>query len=129
MSQYQPVSLNTIRAAIMWGGLPTPRLKQVWVFAPPNRPPWSTVHAIFGCIEIQRMCFEDNTPRSEAKAWLRQKLSDCFAQDIQVQVIETTLNGAVIVAMLFCWVEEKDTTPVDEVRINIGHRAKTVIPF
>jgi len=108
MSQYQPVSLNTIRAAIMWGGLPTPRLKQVWVFKPSNRPPWSTVQATFSLSEILRKY----SPRPHRYSGLddltpfRRQLIDCFARDITVVELYILLSKDELVARLACSVEK-----------------------
>jgi hypothetical protein len=102
MPKYQPVSLNSIRAAIQWGGLPTPRLKQVWVFAPAGRRPWSTVHAYFNRREIEDLCLADDSTRGEVFAWLRCRLSDSFAQDIQVALIMHRPGSNELCAMLTC---------------------------
>jgi len=108
MSQYQPVSLNTIRAAIMWGGLPTPRLKQVWCFAPPNRPPWSTVLATFSLAEVTRKY----SPRPRRYTGpddlvpFRRQLSGCFSTDITVVGVYVRHAKDELVAMLACSVED-----------------------
>jgi len=124
--QYQPVSLNTIRAAIMWGGLPKPRLKQVWCFAPQDRPPWSTVHATFSLAEVIRKYSprpkryygpDDLTP-------FRRQLSDCFSTDITVVQLYVRPAKNEVVAMLACSVEDDHPgwlDPIDPFPLRDGH--------
>jgi len=125
MSQYQPVSLNTIRAAIMWGGLPTPRLKQVWIFARPGRPLWSSVNAYFSLAEVLRK-YSPRPKRYYGPDDLipfRRQLSDCFSTDITVSQLYVVLAKNEVVAMLTCSVEGDSgwLDPVDPFPLRDGH--------
>jgi len=102
---FHPVSLNVIRQAITWAGIPKPhQIKQVFYWKMPSGSQVSTVEVHLDLTACLRAIGRDIYTRPEDLNMLRDAMRSAFCDDIHLTEMYTRLDNDEIIARLHCTV-------------------------
>jgi hypothetical protein len=101
---YHPMSLDVIRQAVLWAGIPAPKeVRQTW-FWESSRGITTTVEVHLPLMKCLRAIDRDQYTRPEDLNKLRYAMADAFCTDIALTEMYAQLRSDVIIARLNCTV-------------------------